>query len=137
MISLRSFVHLQLILLVVAFACPAAAGDVDLLIQKLVSKGILTESDAQELAAEIGREARAGTPAVRQLNELPAVGAVARTQVDHLERIRFTGDLRVRYQLEDLHNAPLAGTLNVEDRDRWRLPTKATSFTETSSPTTS
>lgn len=112
---------------VLACAMPARAGDIDLLIEKLVAKGILTQTDATEIAAEIASETRAveSTLTVQDMNAFPAPRAVATARSGWWDRINLKGDLRVRYQDESLDNAPTVGNLDIGDQDRWRIRWRA------------
>jgi polyhydroxyalkanoate synthesis regulator phasin len=114
MFSIRSIVPLHVVFLVLAMISSAVtAGEVDLLIDKLVSKGLLSQSDADEIAAELIRETStaASTPITSHSN--------------WTDRIALKGDLRVRHQSEELKNAPSAGNLGIDERDRWRIRWRA------------
>ncbi len=120
MVSTRSIVHSHLLVLALAFAFPAHAGDVDILIEKLVSKGILTRADAQELTAEIARESHAAlSPAA------PLANTVTPAKPSWRDRISLQGDLRLRHQSQELNNAPSLGNLEIDDQDRWRIRWRA------------
>lgn len=123
MISMRSAAFTPLILLTLMFATPAYAGDVDLLIGKLVSKGILTQADAEEIKAEIATESQARPPtlAVQDMNAMLAAHAVASPDSGWWDRVSLKGDLRVRYQDESLDNFESARDFDLSDRDRWRI----------------
>ncbi|MDH3641395.1 MAG: putative porin [Gammaproteobacteria bacterium] len=124
---MKTTMLLLLTMLVFAYALPARAGDVDLLIEKLVSKGILTQSDAEEITAEIASEAQAveSTLVVQDMQAMPAPRAAATAGSGWWERIKLKGDLRVRYQDESLDNAPTVGDLDIDDQDRWRIRWRA------------
>jgi len=72
----------------------ARAGEVDILLQKLVEKGVLSEGEAQQISTETKEEAR--KEIIQGKNEvLPK----------WLQTTKFGGDLRIRYQREDQENA--------------------------------
>ena len=82
-------VTLIAILLVSFCVTKSWAGEVDILINKLVEKGILTPYEGQILSAEVKEEA------VKELAQGKAVTAPAWTQ-----KIKIKGDARVRTQVE-------------------------------------
>lgn len=77
--------------LVVALASVdiSSAGEMEKLVNKLVEKGILTRSEADDLALEMKQETE--KPAEKPKPEIP----------EWLDRTKFAGDLRLRYQYED------------------------------------
>ena len=101
--------------------------EVDVLINKLVEKGLLSESEAKQLLNEMQKES------ARQKAEIEQVAAdAAKKEVKtapqtklskFLEKTKFSGDLRLRYQGEDTQQ--ILGEQNTEWRDRgrfrWRL----------------
>ena len=110
---------------------PAHASDIDLLIGKLVSKGILTQADAQEIRTELAVEERA--PARMVVQDMGATAQatavdtkpIATTKPGWQDRISLKGDLRVRYQNESLDNVPTGSLLDIDDQDRWRIRWRA------------
>lgn len=82
----------------------ASAGEIDILVQKLVEKGILTPAEAQTLLAETKQEVKTQMARGR-LDTLP----------EWLQRITFKGDFRLReqYQKRD------------QGEDRWRTRIRA------------
>jgi hypothetical protein len=81
------------------------AGEVDVLIDKLVEKGILTKAEAQQVATEAKEEARKES-IKGSYAALPA----------WVQNLKLKGDLRLRYQWEDKSSA----TSSVADRHRAR-----------------
>ncbi len=68
----------------------AFAGEVDVLVQKLVNKGILTEQEGQEILAETKAEVKKQL-AEGKLDSLPKWA----------QNTKFSGDLRLRYENQD------------------------------------
>ena len=66
------------------------AGQVDILIEKLVQKGILTNSEAKQMVKEIDREEKAAKKAAPYAYELP----------DWINSVKFKGDLRLRHDTQ-------------------------------------
>lgn len=123
--SIRSLVPWHVFLIVLALLAPAAHGsDVDLLIDKLVSKGILSQAEADEIAAEMTHEARAAaaTVPVQDLAAAQPAAASSPAKVDHwYDRFALKGDMRVRYQAEDLDNVPIISSLDIDEQQRMRI----------------
>ena len=89
---------------------PAIAGNEDIIIKKLVEKGVLSDSEANGLLKEIGKEEQMKSEAVKGEIKIPK----------WVDKINFKGDLRLRYQGEDRDNAD--GTSGVtRNRGRFRL----------------
>ncbi|MBN3041031.1 MAG: putative porin [Candidatus Omnitrophica bacterium] len=78
------------------------AGEVDILVKKLVEKGILTNGEAQQILTETKEEVRKEI-AKGTYSSLPS----------WLQNIKLKGDMRVRYQWEDKTSA--------EDQHRGRI----------------
>jgi polyhydroxyalkanoate synthesis regulator phasin len=102
------------VLAILCFAISTAfAGEIDILVNKLVEKGVLTRGEAQQVVTEAKEEAR--TEIAQGKNEvLPK----------WLQTTKFSGDLRVRYQGEEHSSDPNSGTNgqnNHRDRGRFRL----------------
>jgi len=108
-------------------AAAAAATDVDILVQRLVDKGLLTEAEARSLIAEMSA-ARDAVPVQDLAQPAPGAGAVA-TATTWADKIDVKGDFRTRYQTEELDNAPTVGPIDISEQDRarirWRLGTDA------------
>ncbi len=92
------------------FANLVFAGEVDVLVDKLVEKGILTKAEAQQVVTEAREEARKesikGTYAA-----LPA----------WVQNLKLKGDLRLRYQWEDKSSATSSAPDRHRGRYRFRL----------------
>lgn len=84
---------------------PSAAGEVDLLVQKLVEKGILTASEAQSLMDETRRDVARQN--AKSANELPS----------WVQTTKLKGDLRLRYQTQQREGA----SVRNRGRIRYRL----------------
>jgi hypothetical protein len=135
MISLRSFVRSRLLLSALVFApllalaVPVQAGEMDLLLGKLVAKGVLSEAEAREIKSEVAAETQPVVAAMLvqkgpvQNLQVPVVasGERAKAPARWADRVSLQGDLRVRYQDENLDNAPTLGGLDIDDQDRWRI----------------
>ncbi len=95
----------------------AWAGEVDILIKKLVEKGIFTEDEAKEVVAEIKEEVKKEELAEAALPP-PAAPAVPQW----VQNLKFKGDLRLRYQGEhrDIDKSG-DGERLVRNRFRFRL----------------
>lgn len=89
------------------------AGEITVLMDKLVQKGVLTPLEAQiiadETTAQVSKEIAAG-----KAYSVPA----------WVQKIKFKGDLRVRYQHENKYNS--AGEEYTRDRGRYRFRLGAT-----------
>lgn len=127
------------LVIALAVACPAHASDVDILIDKLVSKGVLSRADAIELAADFAHESststsafllsdvasdvetEAGSEVASDLNAAPAASFVTGDDRSWWNRVKLTGDLRVRHQREELEISPDIGGLDIDEQDRWRI----------------
>lgn len=102
-----------LMILLITFTAPlATAGEVDILIKKLVERGILTQSDAEELKKEIRKEpAKEKAEREHATKELAAETAKevstkeAKASISKLpkwvQNTKVKGDLRLRYQNEN------------------------------------
>ncbi|MDD5644661.1 MAG: putative porin [bacterium] len=85
------------------------AGEIDLLVDKLVEKGILTRGEAQQIITETQEEVR------REVASMEAPGLPKWVQ-----KMSFKGDLRLRYQWTKRETNP--GVPQVErNRGRYRL----------------
>ncbi|MBD3246223.1 MAG: hypothetical protein GF333_04360 [Candidatus Omnitrophica bacterium] len=83
-------------------AQPLFAGEIDILVQKLVEKGVLTYGEAQQIMTETKEELRTKM-AKGEMDTLPS----------WVQNLKLKGDLRLRYQWEDKTGS--------EDRHRGRL----------------
>lgn len=80
------------------------AGEVDKLVNKLVEKGILTRSEADELTLEMKQETEEQKETENDESKIP----------EWIERTKIAGDLRLRYQYEDREE-------ESRERGRYRL----------------
>ena len=89
-------------------AHPSYAGEIDILLQKLVEKGVLTPGEAQQIGTETKEQVKAEI-AEGKFSSLPA----------WVQNTKMKGDFRVRYQLD--HAKPSDVTGNTSDRNRGRI----------------
>lgn len=82
---------------------PSRAGEIDLLLQKLVEKGVLTAGEAQELKTETSEQVKAEI-ASGTSSSLPA----------WVQNTKLKGDFRLRYQLDHTDHA-------TKDQNRARV----------------
>jgi polyhydroxyalkanoate synthesis regulator phasin len=87
------------------------AGEVDILVKKLVEKGVLTKQDADSILEEVKQEAarqekEQGQKAAGTTGEIP----------EWIRNTKFGGDLRLRYQYQEREDNNA-----IEDRARFRL----------------
>ena len=88
----------------------AVAGNEDIIIEKLVEKGVLSNSEAEELLKEISKEDKMKAETSKEEVKIPK----------WVEKVDFKGDLRLRYQGEERDNAD--GTSGQSrSRGRFRL----------------
>jgi hypothetical protein len=94
------------------------AGEADILIQKLVEKGVLSESDAKEIVTEIQKESakteKKETAQKESTMEIPS----------WVKKIKPKGDLRLRHDTQWQEKEDLAGVTtqdNNRNRERFRL----------------
>ena len=83
------------------------AGEIDLLLQKLVEKGVLTGAEAQQVKTETQEQVKKEI-AQGQYSSLPA----------WVQNTKIKGDFRVRYQLD---HAKTSDTGTTSDRNRARI----------------
>jgi len=89
----------------------AFAGEIDLLVQKLVEKGVLTPGEAQQIVTETREEVKKEI-AQGKSESLPS----------WVQNIKFKGDFRMRYQWENRDGSNLnVGKTNDRNRERIRL----------------
>lgn len=81
----------------------AAAGEVDILVDKLVEKGILSAADAKDILVDVKAEAQKEREMV--VNETKAAlkedGALSLDLPEWVRKTQLTGDFRLRYQFTD------------------------------------
>ncbi len=87
------------------------AGDVDILVDKLVEKGILSREDAIGILAETKQAAE-----MKQAQTKASTSAESKIP-EWVKKINFTGDLRLRYQYEDTEGQDQRN----RERFRWRF----------------
>jgi len=87
------------------------AGDVDILVDKLVEKGILSREDAQGILAETKQAAE-----MKQA-QTTSSGSGQEKMPEWVRKINLTGDFRLRYQYEDTDEQ----SPRNRGRFRWRL----------------
>jgi polyhydroxyalkanoate synthesis regulator phasin len=95
---------------------PVWAGEVDILVRKLVEKGILTELEAKELLVDIRTEAAKEKAELEQAAQEAAKKEAERKMVKlpkWVEKMDLKGDLRLRYEHKDRDF--------TADRDRGRF----------------
>jgi len=120
-----------LVLLLVGTLCCALcvgtqawAGEVDLLIQKLVEKGLLTKEEAKALLMEMQKEKpkeEAIKEAAEEKAREPAKEKTEKAALDlpdWVKNTKFSGDFRLRYQGQDQINST---DLETEWRSRGRM----------------
>ena len=87
----------------------AQAGEIDILLQKLVEKGVLTAGEAQQIGTETKEQVKAEI-AAGKFSSLPA----------WVQNTKIKGDFRVRYQLDHAKTSD-AGVTSDRNRGRIRL----------------
>jgi len=98
---------------------PAMAGEVDVLINKLVEKGILSHGEAVSLLQDMQKEGARQQEEVKQVAAEAAKEQVKTASVKlppWVEKVKFKGDLRLRYQGEKTDEKP-----DSPQRDRYRI----------------
>jgi polyhydroxyalkanoate synthesis regulator phasin len=110
---------------------PGGAAEVDVLINKLVEKGVLSQQDARQLLNEMQGESARQKQAVKEVATQAAQEA-AKTTVKKeadtwakvpkwVERINFKGDFRLRYQYQNQQQSDGSKTTRNRGRYRWRF----------------
>ncbi len=97
---------------------PIQAGEVDILIDKLVEKGVLSQEDAKEILTEVKEEARKEREQVVQETKqaLEKDGSIILAEIpEWIRNTTFKGDFRVRYEFKNRHSKP------DRHRGRYRL----------------
>ena len=99
------------------------AGQVDILINKLVEKGMLSRSEAEELLTEMQKEGEREKQEIKQVAAEAAKEEAKAKGVDlpkWVENTTFKGDIRLRYQGQERDNSD--GTKGTHrSRGRFRL----------------
>lgn len=120
------------VLLIILGTAPSHAAEVDVLINKLVEKGILSREEAGQLLKEMQKEGIRQETTVKQKAEEVAKETAEKTVKQEsqgwakkmpawVSRIQFKGDFRLRYQYDD-HKGDDGKTTNQNrGRYRWRL----------------
>jgi len=106
----------MLVVLLGAFQ-PSRAGEVDLLIQKLVEKGILTQDEAKALVQEMQREKAKEEAGVREVAKEETKKASMELPA-WIRNTKVSGDFRLRYQGQDQIDL---SDLETEWRNRGRV----------------
>lgn len=105
----------SMIMVLQIFLVPVGAGEVDILIDKLVEKGILSKEDAQEVLKEVKGEAKKERDAVVQETKaaLQKDGTLLTAELPGwIRNTKFKGDFRLRYQSDKMQG--------TDDRHRGR-----------------
>jgi polyhydroxyalkanoate synthesis regulator phasin len=110
---------------------PSHAAEVDVLINKLVEKGLLTQQEAGQLLNEMQKEGARQETTVKETAEQVAKDTAQKTVKeeaktwakipDWVNRIHFKGDFRLRYQYEDKKADNGDVTNRNRGRYRWRF----------------
>jgi len=95
---------------IIALSVRSYAGEVEILVQKLVDKGILTAGEGAQVLAETKEEVRKEVAQGKAAN-IP----------QWVQDIKFKGDFRNRYQWDKTKSATSAATERNRDRIRLRL----------------
>lgn len=108
--------------LLLVWQAPAMAGEVDILVQKLVEKGVLNQQDAsailQETKVEAEKERKETIAATKEalVTGKDAPFMLASALPAWIKNTQFSGDMRVRYEYSNREN----GT-NDRNRGRYRF----------------
>ena len=107
------------------------ASEVDVLINKLVEKGILSQQEAGQLLNEMQKEGARQETTVKETAEKVAKETAQKTVKNEskswaklpkwVNRIHFKGDFRLRYQYQDKKSSDGTQTDRNRGRYRWRL----------------
>jgi hypothetical protein len=100
----------------IAFVLPGAsfAGEVDILVQKLVEKGVLTPGDAQQIITETKEEVR-----------LQVAKGDSPSLPKWVQSFKLKGDLRYRYEYREKKGSSSATDYRDRSRIRFRLGAEA------------
>lgn len=118
-------------LMILGSPTPGLAAEVDVLINKLVEKGVLSQEDARQLLNEMQDEGARQEQTVKEVATEAAQEAAKKTVKAEaqnwakvpkwVERIKFKGDFRLRYQYQDKTKASGEKTNRNRGRYRWRF----------------
>ena len=100
------------------------AGEIDILVNKLVEKGILSHSDAQELLGEMQKEGARQEAEIKEVATEAAKEEVKTSMVKlpkWAERIDFYGDLRLRHDTQWREEKKPGGDKDEYNRNRERF----------------
>jgi hypothetical protein len=100
----KAIVFIHSLLLALVLVLPAQAGEVDILVEKLMQKGILSKEDAGEILREVRQAARQEREAVvkETAETIRRDSTVLAADLPAwIKNTRFSGDLRLRYQMDD------------------------------------
>lgn len=110
---------------------PSKAAEVDVLINKLVEKGLLTNEEATQLLKEMQKEGTRQETTVKETAEKVAKETAQKTVKKESEswaklpkwvsRLHFKGDFRLRYQYQDKKLDDGTKTKRNRGRYRWRF----------------
>ncbi|MCM8763254.1 MAG: putative porin, partial [Candidatus Omnitrophica bacterium] len=89
---------------------PSYAGEIDILLQKLVDKGILSPGEAQEIKTETQEQVKKEI-AQGKYSNLP----------EWIQKMKFKGDFRLRYQYDHEKNIGTNASKTDRNRGRFRL----------------
>ncbi|MGD0918760.1 MAG: putative porin [Thermodesulfobacteriota bacterium] len=133
----RVFVYLFTMFLVVStifLPCRSFAGEMEILLDKLVSKGVLTKSEAESIAKEMketkeaekgkmeGETAKTGAKEIGSPEWVKNLPDWIVNPPDWIKNMKFSGDLRLRYDM--LEREPLESSTAPDiarNRGRFRL----------------
>lgn len=111
---------------------PVLAGEVDVLIDKLVEKGILSRADAKQLMKEMQKERVKQKATVKDVATEAAKETAKKTAKEEtktamlklpkwVQKIKLKGDFRLRYQTETKEHDDGSKSHRGRGRYRWRL----------------
>jgi len=101
----------------------AFAGEMDILVEKLVQKGVINSGDAREILKEVKEEAKKERETIVEETKasLKNEGSLTLNFPGWVERTKLKGDLRLRYQNEDRHTSAVNDGKVDRNRSRYRL----------------
>ena len=109
------------------------AAEVDVLINKLVEKGLLNQKEAEQLMKEMQKEGARQESTIKETAEKVAKETAEKTVKKEaasgkfasvpkwVNRIHFKGDFRLRYQYQDIKKSDGVKTNRNRGRYRWRF----------------
>ncbi len=116
-IAIITFLGMLLVLFSISFSIqPGWAGEVDVLIEKLVEKGILTQSEANELLKETKKEAAKEKAEIEEVAKETAKKQRVKLP-KWVKKMKFKGDFRLRYENNETDGAET----RTRGRYRYRL----------------